>query len=43
MKKIVSAIIAAALVFAMPICAIAAEKPDEWSGVIELEQTNATH
>lgn len=41
-KEIISAILAAALVFTMPIYAIAAEKPDEWSGLIELEQTNAT-
>lgn len=41
-KKIVSAIIAVALIFTMPISAIAAKKPDEWSGLIELEQTNAT-
>ena len=41
-KKIVSAILAVALIFTMPISAIAAKKPDEWSGLIELEQTNAT-
>lgn len=41
-KKIISAILAAALVFTMPICAIATEKPDEWSAPIELEETNAT-
>lgn len=42
MKKFASAILVAALIFTMPISAIAAKKPDEWSGLIELEQTNAT-
>lgn len=41
-RKIISAILAAALVFTMPISTMAVSKPDEWSAPVELEETNET-
>nr|DAR49248.1 MAG TPA: protein of unknown function (DUF4179) [Caudoviricetes sp.] len=41
-KRIIAAALAVAMMLAMPISAMATAKPDEWSGLIELEQTNAT-
>ena len=38
-KRIIAAALAAAMMLAMPISAIAAKKPDEWSGLIEPGQT----